>query len=134
MLNTTMSTAAVNAEADALASLLGSGFIDIYDGEQPEDADVPVSTQNHIVRLMFSATAFAKAKNGALTANAIAAGVALVTAQATWFRASRKDGVPVFDGSVGDAEANMVLPTTMIVARQTVSCTRFTHTIAKVRR
>jgi hypothetical protein len=133
MLNTTLSTAAVNAEADALAALLNAGFIDLYDGEQPEDADTAISTQNRLVRLMFSAPAFAKAKGGVLTANAIVQGIAQVGSRATWFRASQKDGTPVFDGSVGDADANMVLPTTFIVAKQTVTCTRFTHKIAKTR-
>lgn len=137
MLNTKMSTAAVNAEADALGLLLNSGFIDIYDGFQPDDADVPVEDQHLIVRLTFAPKAFGLARGGVLVANSITQGVAMVTSQATWFRTMQKNGTPLWDGSVGasgdDEPANLLLPTTIIVAKQTVTCSRFTHTIAKAK-
>jgi hypothetical protein len=44
-LNTQLTNAAVNAEANALAALLNGGFIDIYDGTQPASVLAAVHTQ-----------------------------------------------------------------------------------------
>ena len=43
--NLKLSNAAVNAEADALSVLLDNGYLRIYDGTQPANADTPISTQ-----------------------------------------------------------------------------------------
>lgn len=133
-LNTQLSNLAVNTEANALGALLNSGFIDILDGSQPATADTALSGQNVLVTLTFSGTAFAGASAGVITANAISPGVAGMTGTAVWFRMYRSDHTtPVMDGSVGVVigSSNLVLSTTSLTIGVTVTCTSYTHTVAK---
>jgi len=133
-LNTQLSNLAVNTEANALAALLNSGYIDILDGAQPLTSDTALSGQNVLVTLTFSATAFGGAAAGVLTANAIGAGVAGNTGTAAWFRMYKSDHTTVvMDGSVGVVIglSNLVLSTTSITAGVTVTCSAYTHTVAK---
>lgn len=131
-LNTQMSNFAVNTEANALASLFDSGFIDIYDGVQPANADTAITTQNRLVRLTFGSPAFPAAVNGVLTANAITGGVATASGTGSWYRIFKSDGTTVIlDGSVGTSNANITLSTTTISAGVTVNCSPFVHSIVK---
>jgi hypothetical protein len=132
-LNTQMSYAAVNAEADALSDLLDSGYLRIYDGTQPANADTAVSTQTLLAELRFNATAAPSASNGVLTFNAITAdSSANATGTATWFRALKSDGTTVLmDGTVGTSGANLNLTSTSITTGTQVSVTSFTHTIPR---
>jgi hypothetical protein len=130
-LNTQLSNVAVNAQGDALAVLLNTGYLRIYSGTQPVTADTVLSGNTLLAELRFGATAFPAAAGGLLTANAItSAASAAATGTATFFRALKTDGTTVvMDGSVGTATANMILATTSIVAAQTVSCSSFTHDV-----
>lgn len=130
-LNTQLSDAAVEAEGDALAALLNSGYLRIYDGTQPATADTAVSTQVLLAELRFGATAFGACVAGLLTANAITAdSSANASGTASWFRALKSDGTTaILDGSVGTSAANMIIATTAISSAQTVSCSSFTHDI-----
>lgn len=131
-LNTQVSNIAASAEANALATLLNSGFIDIYDGAQPATADTAIVAQVKGVRLTFNATAFGTSTTGALTANAITSGTASATITATWFRCLKTDGTTVvMDGTVGTTASNLILPTVSISSGVTVSCSSFTHTVNK---
>ena len=132
-LNTQLSNAAVNAEADALAPLLNAGLLRIYDGSQPATANTAIGAQVLLAELTFNATAFPAASNGVLTANAITAdSSANAAGTASWFRAVKSDGTTVvMDGTVGTATSNLILTTTTISLGLTVSCTSFVHTIAK---
>lgn len=132
-LNTQLATATVNGQANDLAARCNNGYIRIYSGTQPADADTAVSTQTLLAELRFAATAFGAAANGVITANAITAdSSANNTGTATWFRALASDGTTaVFDGSVGTSNANLTMPTTTITAAQTVSITALTHTVNK---
>lgn len=127
-LNTQMSDTAVNAEANALGPLLNSGYLRIYDGTQPANANTAITTQNKLAELRFNATAFPSASAGVLTANAITSDTnAAASGTATWFRALKSDGTTVImDGNVGTSAANMIVATTTITAAQTVSCSSFT--------
>lgn len=130
-LNTQLSNTAVNAQADALAALLNSGYLRIYSGTQPATADTALSGNTLLAELRFGATAFGAAAAGLLTANAITADSAAdATGTAGFFRAFKSDGTTVvMDGSVGTSAANMILATTSISAAQTVSCSTFTHDV-----
>lgn len=132
-LNTQLSNAAVNAEADALAPLLNTGYLRIYDGSQPATADTALGAQVLLAELRFNATAFPAAAAGVLTANAITADASANAAgTASWFRALKSDGTTVMmDGTVGTATSNLILTTTTISVGLTVSCSSFVHTIAK---
>lgn len=129
-LNTQLSNAALTAEGNALAALCNSGYIKIYSGTQPANANTALSGNTLLATLRFSATAFANS-NGVLTANAITSDTSAAgTGTASFFRVLQSDNATVvFDGTVGTASANMILPTTSISAGQTVSCSSFVHTI-----
>lgn len=130
-LNTQISDATVNAQADALATLLNNGYLRIYDGTQAATADTAIGAQVLLAELRFNATAAPAASGGVLTFNAITAdSSANASGTASWFRAVKSDGTTaVLDGSVGTGTHNLVIATTTITAAQTVSCSSFTHDV-----
>lgn len=129
MVNPKRSNAAVNAAADAVCALLNNGYLRLYDGAQPSNADTAVTTQTQLAELRWNATAFGSATNGVAVANAITPDTnADATGSATWFRALKSDGTTtVFDGSVGTSSADLVLNSTAITAGANVSVTSFTY-------
>ena len=130
-LNTQLSNATVNAQADALSALLNNGYLRIYSGTQPANANTALSGNTLLAELRFSATAAPAASNGVITFNAITSdSSADNTGTATFFRALKSDGTSVvLDGTVGTSSANMIIATTSISAGQTVSCSSFTHSV-----
>lgn len=129
--NTQKTNLSVNTEADALAALLNSGKIKIYDGAQPATGDTAIGAQVLLVTLTLNATAFGAAAAGVLTANAITSGTAAATGTATWARITKSDDTAVFDGSVGTADANIILNSVAISSGASVSCSSLTITLAK---
>lgn len=123
----------VNAEADAVGNALNSGYLRIYDGSQPANADTAVSTQVLLAELRLNADAFGAAVAGVITANAIIDdSSANATGTATWARVLASDGTTVwFDGSVGTSAANVIVNTTSIVTGAVVSCSSLTFTVGK---
>jgi hypothetical protein len=130
-LNTQLTDAMVNAQADLLSDQLDNGYLRIYDGTQAATADTAIGAQVLLAELRFNATAAPAASGGVLTFNAITADAsANASGTASWFRALKSDGTTaVMDGSVGTATANMIIATTTITAAQTVSCSSFTHDV-----
>lgn len=122
-LNPQFSDLAVNAQADAIGNALNSGYIRVYDGSQPESADDPVTDQVLLAELRFAADAFPAAIGGVLTSNAIVADAsANATGTAEWCRIFASNGTTVwFDGTVGVAEANLIINSTSIIAAAVVS-------------
>ena len=130
--NPKISWTAVNAQADALSALLDNGYLRIYDGTQPANANTPVSTQVLLAELRFNATAAPAASGGTLTMNAITQdSSADNTGTATWFRALKSDGsTVVFDGSVGTSGCDINLGSTSITSGSSVGVTSMTFTIS----
>ena len=127
------------AMVEALTSALpDSGFIEIYSGAQPLDANTAIVAQVLLVTLTLAATAFvtppvasgaAGSRVVTATANSITSGTAVATGTAAWFRCYKSDGTTVlFDGSVGTAGCDLNLNTTAIVSGGTVACTSLTIT------
>jgi hypothetical protein len=129
--NTQKTNLAVNTEADALAGLLNSGLVRIYDGAQPATGDTAITTQNLLVTLTLNSTAFPAAVAGVLTANAITSGTAGASGDAAWARILTSGATAVFDGSVGTSDANIVLSSVTIASGANVSCSSLTITLAK---
>jgi hypothetical protein len=127
--NPKRSNAAVTAAADAVCDLLDNGYLRIYNGSQPANADTAVTTQTLLAELRWNATAFGAASNGVAVANSITADASAdATGTATWFRALKSDGTTaVFDGSVGTASADLILNSTGITAGANVAVTAFTY-------
>ena len=131
--NLKLSNAAVNAEADALSALLDNGYLRIYDGTQPANADTAISTQTLLAELRFNADAAPSAVAGVLTFNAITQDSnANNTGTASWFRALKSDGSTVlFDGAVGTSGSDINIATTAIVAGAIVGVTSASFTVNK---
>src|SRR5207249_11000745 len=131
-LNPKLSNIGANAAANAICALLNSGYIDIYDGTQPANADTAITTQVKLARLTFGNPAFGAASAGVTTANAITSDSAAdATGTASWFRACKSDGSAVFDGSVGTSSANLVLSTVNITAGAVVGVSSCIYTESK---
>ena len=69
--NLKLSNATVDAEGDALAPLFNNGYLRIYEGTIPADADTALGAQVLLAELRFAATGIATSVNGVLTANAL---------------------------------------------------------------
>lgn len=126
-LNPKTAVAQRNRAIDAVTARLNSGYLRIYDGSQPADADTAITSQVLLAELRFNATAFAAASGGSASANSITSDTsANNTGTAAWYRALESDGTTVvMDGSVGTATSNLVLNTTSITTGGLVSCSSF---------
>lgn len=129
-LNPQLSNTAANAAVDAVTALANTGYLRIYDGSQPANANTAVGSQVLLAELRFGSTAFAAAVAGVAAANTITDdSSANATGTATWYRVLKSDGTTVlFDGSVGTSGANMNLGSTAINVGQPVGITSFTYT------
>lgn len=132
-LNPKLSNASANAAADAVARLLDTGYLRIYSGTQPADADTALSGNTLLAELRFNATSAPAAVAGVLTFNAIAADTSAdATGTATFYRAFKSDGTTVVtDGSVGTSGANLNLNSVAIQIGAQVSVSSFTYTQSK---
>jgi hypothetical protein len=132
-LNPKYSDTMVNAEANAVGDALNTGYIRIYDGSQPANADAAVGGATLLAELRFGADAFGAASAGVITANAITSDTsANATGTATWARILASDGSTVwFDGTAGTGTVNVVLNTASIVTGAVVSCSSLTFTVSK---
>jgi hypothetical protein len=131
-LNPKLSAASRNLALNAALDVLNGGFLDIYDGTQPTDADTAVGAQTLLASLSLNATAFAAASAGSKTANAITSDTsANATGTATWFRLWRSDHTTaVADGSVGTSSANLVMNSVAIQIGATVSVSSLVYSMA----
>lgn len=130
--NLKISSTAVNAQADAMSDLLDNGYLRIYDGTQPANANTAITTQVLLAELRFNATAAPAASSGVLTMNSITQdSSADNTGTATWFRALKSDGsTVVFDGSVGTSGCDLNLGSTSITSGASVAVTSMTFTVS----
>lgn len=121
------SAAAANAACNAFAALFNNGYLRIYDGAKPAGPGTALSGQVLLAELRFGATAFGNASSGVATANAVTSGVAGNSGTASWFRALASDGTTAhWDGTVGTATSDCIVPTVAISAGITVSVTSMT--------
>lgn len=130
--NTQVSEAAANAQADALSGMLNGGYLRLYTGAQPANADAMVGDQVLLAELRFAALAAPYAVAGVIKFNAIEAGHAAASGKAAWFRALGIDGLAVIDGTVGTVDAgaeNLQLNSNVIGRGAGVTITGFTHTV-----
>lgn len=132
-LNPKLSNAAANAAADAVCALANNGYVRIYDGTQPADADTAVSDQTLLAEARLGATAFGAAVAGVATANAITDDSSINEAGTpTWFRVLASNGSTVlFDGSAGASGCNMNVSGVPLVQGATLSISSLTYTASK---
>lgn len=106
--NVHLATTRRNSIVDGVAGQLNSGFLRVYDGSQPANANVAVGAQVKLAEFTFNATAFPSSSGGSATANSITNVTILATSTATWARWVQSDGVTVvLDCSVGVSGCDM---------------------------
>lgn len=134
--NPFFSDATVIADVGAITALLNNGFIKVYTGAQPADANTAVSG-TLLATLTFGATAFgtpaasgsAGSKIVTATANSITSGTAGNTGTAGYFALVKSDTTTVATmGSVGTSGADLNFDSLSITSGATVSCSSFTIT------
>jgi hypothetical protein len=129
-----LSNAHATLAADAVCGTLDNGYLRIYDGTKPANANVAVSTQNLLAELRLGTPAFDGAVDGVAAATAISSDTsANYSATATWFRVLESDGTTAaFDGTVGTSGCDLNLATTSIVATAVVAVSAFSYSQHKV--
>jgi hypothetical protein len=129
-----ITTAVSNTGIDAMiGDQLNTGYIRIYDGTIPTNADTAVGAQVLLAELRFAADAFAAGSSSAAVANSITAdSSANATGTAAWFRCLKSDGTTVIcDVTVSTSGADMNLNTTSITSGANVSISSATFTMPK---
>ena len=130
-----LANATVNAQADALARLLDNGYIRIYDGTIPTNADTAVGAQVLLAELRANATSAPAAVAGVLTFNAVTSDSSNnATGTASWFRALQSNGTSVvMDGTVTatGGGGDMTINSIAISSGATTEVTSWTHTVPK---
>lgn len=129
--NLKLSNAAANAGLDALLALLNSGFLDIYDGSQPANANTAITSQVRLASLTFSATAFASSVAGVAAANAIGTDTDNdATGTAAWARLWKSDHTSVvMDLTVGTSGCDINLDSVAIQIHAQTSITALSITL-----
>ena len=130
-----LANATVNGQADDLARRLDNGFVRIYDGTIPTNADTAVGAQVLLAELRANATSAPAAVAGVLTFNAVTSDSSNnATGTAAWYRALSSNGTTVvMDGTVtatgggGDMQINSVA----ISSGAQTDITSWTHTVPK---
>jgi len=114
-LDTRLSIAAINAQAAATGALCNNGYLRLYTAPRPALAD-DAATGTLLAELRFAAAAFGSPLAGVMAANPLTAeDAALADGAVAWFRALSSDGTTaVFDGNVGTADSNIILPTVTV--------------------
>lgn len=129
--NPRRSAEAANAAANAMTALLNGGTIVFYDGSQPASVATEITSQSLLASATFSNTAFGSASNGVATANAITGSAIVTSGNCAWFRAYKSDGTTaVWDGTVGTANADCIVPTTTFTRNVMLLVTSVTITEA----
>lgn len=131
-LNPHVTAARRNAMLDNLAAQFNTGFLRVYDGTQPANADTSITSQVLLAELTFNATAFGSSSAGVATANAIVSdSSANASGTASWFRCFASNGTTVLlDGSVGTGTHDLVLNSVSIASGATVAVSAFTLSMA----
>lgn len=130
-LNPKTSVASRNLALNAAFDVLNGGFLRLYDGVQPADADTALSGNTLLAELGLNATFAPAASSATKTANAITDdSSANATGTCTWASLVTSGGTRVHDMSAGTASANLILNTTSIVALARVSCSSLVITQA----
>src|SRR4051794_8345765 len=122
--NLKMATGTRNKMLDGITTAAGnSGFIKLYTGTQPADANTALSGNTLLATLTCNATFAPSGTSGTLTLNSITSDTnAAATGTATFFRMLKSDATTVvLDGTVGTSGCDLNLNTVSIVAAATVA-------------
>lgn len=130
--NVHVATTYRNAIVDQVGNALDNGYLRIYDGTQPANANTAITSQVLLAELRFNAAAFPAASGGSAAAAAITADTsANATGTATWSRWLTSDGsTVVLDCEVGTSGADINFNSVGISAGANVSISSLTISVA----
>lgn len=113
-----------NAALDAWRTRLNTGYMRVYSGTRPTNADTALAGNTLLAELRFNVTAFGAASSGAITANAITPeDAALADGTASFVRLLASNGSTVeADLSVGVGSGEAQFPSLTITTGLPVSC------------
>src|SRR4051794_10949146 len=131
MINTRLSEALVNRQAKIVADLLDNGFVNFYDGPQPESPETPLVDQIFFGSVRFSG--FTDPKGGIIHAFPITDGVAIESGSVTWARLFRSDHkTAVLDASVAVRDANITVKSSKVERGAMIEVTAFEYEVPKI--
>jgi hypothetical protein len=130
--NVRVATTYRNAIVDQIGNALDNGYLRIYDGAQPANANTALGAQVLLAELRYNAAAFPAASAGSAAAAAITADTsANASGTATWARSLASDGTTVvFDCEVGTSGADINFNSVGISAGANVSVSALTLSVA----
>lgn len=129
--NVHVATTGRNGMVDNLAARLNSGFLKVYSGTQPANANTALSGNTLLVTHGFASTAFGASSSGTATAGSISSGVIAASGTATFARLYESDGTTaVMDISVGASGCDLNYPTATFTQNVTATISSLTLSIA----
>jgi len=129
--NPHLSNGSKSAATDAVTTRLNGGTVEIRSGTQPASPDAAPSDGALLATFNLPNPAFAAAVNGVAAIGVIAAVVAAATGVASWFRFYRSaanGSTAELDGTVGTANADMIIDSVNIQQNAHVQINSFTYT------
>lgn len=128
-----LAVARKNAACDGIVARADSGFLRIYAGSVPANADASLGAATLLGTCGFGATAFGAASSGTATANAISNDTAAdATGTATFFRVVESDGTTIaWQGTVSASGGggDLILTPAAVVAGVQIAITSLTFTV-----
>jgi hypothetical protein len=104
-----------------------SPLFQIYAGGQPAGPDTAVTAGNTVVAtLAMAASAFSNVSSRTATAGTITTQATAAGGTAAWFSLVKATGLRIFDGSVGTADADLILNAVTITTNAAVSISTLT--------
>jgi hypothetical protein len=117
----------VDVETDAVTALLAGGYLQMFTNPRPDTGNDPPTGATLVAELRFASPAFGPSVAGVATALPMDNTTTVAEGRVTWFRATRIDGTPVFDGNVGTTDENIVLANTLLAFGALVSVASFQY-------
>jgi hypothetical protein len=115
MNNCKLSVEASNVATQAVTAMLDGGYIEMFAGSQPAGPNEKPIRGIKVCRIALSSPAFGKASNGeAQSRKTLESDPAEADGRVEWFRAYKRDGTPVMDGSVGLSGCDLNINDTQI--------------------
>ena len=109
-------------------ALLNGGYINRYSGTQPASTTASLGAAVLLCTNALNATAFATTTTNTATANAITAATAIATGTATFYRAYDSSNICHRQGSVGTADADLIMANPNIIEGGNCTITSWTVT------
>lgn len=125
------SNKAVNYEADALASALSAGTLEVRTGTIPATAD-DTATGTLLGAIPLNSPAIVgNAVNGVITLDVPVQVLAVAGGEATWGRFKDNAAATIMDVSIGVSATDLTIDNATVVTNDPLKITSFTYTVPK---